>query len=117
MHPVLIRFLGLSGIGVGCYLVLGLAVPRLRARSWSKDPTGVVASFAAFSILLGLRGLGAARPYTWIAALGALGIGYVILASKPAELVGLLRPVLERRAVIAFFVVSIVVVLVCFLLV
>ncbi len=114
---MLIQFPGVLGVALGCYLLLGLAVPGLRHWSWRNDPAGVVASFAAFSILLGLSGLGVARPYTWIAALGALAMGYIILCRNRTELLALVRPLLEkRRAVIALFLMSFVAFLACWFL-
>jgi hypothetical protein len=116
MHPLLIQFLGVFGIGLGCYLLLGLVIPRFRGRSWSKDPASLVAVCAAFSILLGLFGLGVARPYTWIAAIAVLSIGYVILA-RDRETIAFSKRLLKHRGfIVVFFLVNLIVIALCFFL-
>ena len=100
MNPVFIHFLGILASMLGCYLLFGLAFPRLRHWSWRNDPAGLVGSCAAFSVLLGLYGLGVGRPYTWIAAIALLGVGLVMAftsAVRHPELIRPLKSVAKRR--------------------
>jgi hypothetical protein len=120
MRPVFIHLLGVLAILLGCYLLLGLAFPRLRHWSWRNDPAGLVGSCAAFSVLVGLYGFGVGRPYTWIAGIGALGVGAVtalVDAVRHPELIRPLKSIVKRREfIIGFLLVNLLVVVLCLLL-
>jgi hypothetical protein len=103
MHITFMQLIGYWCIGLGCYVLLGLAFPRLRPRDWLQAPASLFVLAALFFLLLGLWGFGIARPYTWIAAMVVWGIGFLIERRRPRES-GLARERIMNRgeAIIAF---------------
>jgi hypothetical protein len=105
MHLITTWALGVLSIGIGFYLLLGLAIPKFRGHCWSKDSAGVVAAAAAFGILLGLSCFDFGRPYTWIAALVAWFVGLLIIAYD-REAVSSLWTAMKRRDFLVAFVLA-----------
>jgi hypothetical protein len=84
-----INFIGLCGVwavGLGCYILLGLAFSNLRPRNLRKQPPILFILAACGCFLLGLWAFGVARPYTWIAAAAVWVAGFFVelLRSKSA---------------------------------
>jgi hypothetical protein len=100
MGITFMQLMGGCAFGFGGYILLSLAVPRLRDRKWQRQPAILFLLGAAFCILLGLWAFGVARPYTWIAAVVVWGVAFLVQRRVPGESGGSWGRIMERREAI-----------------
>jgi hypothetical protein len=100
MEITFMRLMGVCCFGFGGYILLSLAVPRLRDRKWQSQPASLFLLGTSFCILLGLWAFGIARPYTWIAAVVVWGLAFLVQRPTPCESGVPWGRIMERREAI-----------------